>query len=109
MDSIDQFIPFKDERDVLRIEVIVPLKMACEIRIPSVERPPSAIEPLDYEKIRIIREKRAIQETEESRKALELLEDHLKSYEISSLESIPAEKMLMEGKSILEQISKQNM
>ena len=63
----------------------------------------------DYEKIRIIREKLAIQETEESRKALELLEDHLKSYEISSLESIPAEKMLMEGKSILEQISKQNM
>jgi hypothetical protein len=63
----------------------------------------------DYEKIRIIRAKLAAQETEEARKALELLEEHLESYEISSLESIPAEEMLKEGKSILEQISKQSL
>ncbi len=63
----------------------------------------------DFEKIRIIRAKLTSQATEDAKKALQLLEEHLESYEISSLESIPAENMLKEGKSILEEISKQNL
>jgi len=61
----------------------------------------------DFEKIRIIRENLSNKNTPESRKNLQRLETHLKKYEISSLENIPPESMLIEGKSLLNDISKQ--
>lgn len=61
----------------------------------------------DYEKIRIIREKFAAENTSEANDKLQLLEDHLQQYEISALETTPAGLMLQEGKNILEQLSKQ--
>jgi len=60
----------------------------------------------DFEKIRIIREKLKAKNSEEANTNLQLLEEHLEKYEISALESMPAELMLQEGKNLLNQISK---
>ena len=63
----------------------------------------------DFEKIRIIREKLKAQNNAEARDNLQILEDHLQKYEISTLESIPAESMLQEGKNILNKISMEDL
>lgn len=63
----------------------------------------------DFEKIRIIREKLKAENSQEARENLQLLEEHIKKYEISSLENIPAGSMLKEGKNILNKISMENL
>ncbi len=60
----------------------------------------------DFEKIRIIREKLKAENSQEVRENLQLMEEHIQKYEISSLENIPAGSMLKEGKNILNKISK---
>jgi hypothetical protein len=63
----------------------------------------------DFEKIRILRETLNAKNTREAREALQLLDEHLEKYEISTLEKTPAGVMLSEGKIILDRLSKQNL
>ena len=60
----------------------------------------------DFEKIGIIHERLKAKETQESTEYLQMLEEHLKKYEISELENTSAAAMLQEGKHLLEEISK---
>lgn len=62
----------------------------------------------DFEKIRIIREKLKAQNSPAANNKLQLLEEHLKEYEIFALETVAAESMLREGKNILNNISREN-
>jgi hypothetical protein len=63
----------------------------------------------DFEKIRILRETLNAKNTREAREALQLLDEHLEKYEISTLEKTPAGVMLSEGKIILDRLSIQNL
>ncbi len=63
----------------------------------------------DFEKIRILRETLNARNSQEAREALQLLDEHLVKYEISTLEKTPAGVMLSEGKIILDRLSKQNL
>jgi len=63
----------------------------------------------DFEKIRILRQKLKSDDSPEAKENLDRLEEHLKKYEISVLEDVPAEEMLLEGKRIINLISKQEL
>ena len=63
----------------------------------------------DFEKIRIIREKIAAENNQEASESLQLLEEHIAKYEISTLENTTAGSMLKEGKNILNKISRENL
>jgi hypothetical protein len=63
----------------------------------------------DFEKIRIIREKLRAKNTDQAKDMLKLLEEHLSKYKISALESTSAATMLLEGKNILEEITREDL
>ena len=62
----------------------------------------------DFEKIMIVRDRLRGMATVEADENLRLLEEHLQKYTISALDYLSAGSMLLEGKNVLEKISKQS-